>query len=263
MSWACRMLKMSRQAVYQYARQEHRKSCRELEVLDSIRPLRQLMPRVGARKLMEHLPGLDVGRDKLFEILRNHGLLVKRRRKYVLTTHSDHRFTVWSNLLPETKPQAPNTVWVADQTYIRLRKGFCYLSLITDLYSRKIVGYDLYPSLESAGPLKALRMALATVHDPQGLIHHSDRGKQYASDDYVNELKGNGIQISMTAPRRPDQNAVAERVNGILKDEFYLDATFNSFFEAQELIIQSIYIYNNIRLHSSLGMLTPAFRHAA
>lgn len=212
---------------------------------------------------MEHLPGLGVGRDKFFEILRNHGLLVKRRRKYVITTHSDHHLTVWPNLLPETKPQTPNTVWVADQTYIRLRKGFCYLSLITDLYSRKIVGYDLHPSLESTGPLKAVQMALATVHDPQGLIHHSDRGKQYASDDYVNELKRNGIQISMTAPRRPDQNAVAERVNGILKDEFYLDATFNSFLEAQELIIQSIYIYNNIRLHTSLGMVTPSLRHAA
>ena len=257
------MLKMSQQAVYQHSRQEQRKSCRELEVLDSIRRLRQLMPRVGGRKLMEHLPGLGVGRDTFFQILRRHGLLVRRRRQYVITTHSDHRCAVWPNLLVGTKPHMPNSVWVADQTNIRLRKGFCYLSLITDLYSRKIVGYDLHPSLESAGPLKALRMALATVHDPQGLIHHSDRGKQYASDDYVNELKRHGIQISMTLPRRPDQNAVAERLNGILKDEFYLDATFNSFVEAQELIMQSIYIYNNIRLHTSLGMVTPTLRHAA
>ena len=263
MNWACRMLKISRQAVYRYARGEHHKSYQEQAVLDSIRPLREVMPRVGARKLMEHLPGLSVGRDRLFEILRKHGLLVKRRHKYIMTTHSDHSLAVWPNLLQQVEPETPNAVWVADQTYIRLRKGFCYLSLITDLYSRKIVGYDLHPSLESTGPLNALRMALRTVHNPQGLVHHSDRGKQYASDDYVKELKGNGIQISMTAPRRPDQNAVAERVNGILKDEFYLDATFNSFCEAQELVIQSIYIYNNIRLHTSLGMLTPALRHAA
>lgn len=212
---------------------------------------------------MKHLPGLGIGRDKLFEILRKHGLLVKRRRKYVITTHSDHDLVVWPNLLSLVRPETPNAVWVADQTYVRLRRGFCYLSLITDLYSRKIIGYDLHPSLESTGPLKALRMALQSVENPQGLIHHSDRGKQYATNDYVKELKSHGIQISMTAPRRPDQNAVAERVNGILKDEFYLDVTFHSFFEAQKLIIQSIYIYNNIRLHTSLGMFTPVHRHAA
>lgn len=257
------MLKISRQAVYKCARQERLKRSDELVVLDSIRPLRQLMPRVGARKLLKHLPGLGVGRDKFLEILRHHGLLVRRRRKYVITTHSDHSLPAWPNLLTEIKPQGPNAVWVADQTYIRLRKGFCYLSLITDLYSRKIVGYDLHPSLESEGPLKALRMALASFQNPVGLIHHSDRGRQYASDDYVNQLKNHGIQISTTAPRRPDQNAVAERVNGILKDEFYLDATFGSFIEAQELIIQSIYIYNNIRLHMSLGLVTPTLRHAA
>ncbi len=263
MNRACQMLKISRQAVYQYAQRVHDKACQEQHVLDSILPLRQVMPRVGARKLMEHLPTLGIGRDRLFEILRKHGLLVKRRRRYVVTTHSDHGLTVWPNLLRQVEPETPNAVWVADQTYIRLQRGFCYLSLITDLYSRKIVGYDLHPSLESTGPLKALRMALRTVPNPQGLIHHSDRGKQYASDDYVKELQSYDIQISMTAPRRPDQNAVAERVNGILKDEFYLDATFNTFTEAQELIIQSIYIYNNIRLHTSLGLVTPALRHAA
>lgn len=263
MSSSCRMLKISRQAVYQHRRRQQHKSSQEQDVLDSIRPLRQLMPRVGARKLVEHLPALGVGRDRLFEILRKHGFLVKRRRRYVITTQSDHGLAVWPNLLQHVTPETPNAVWVADQTYIRLRSGFCYLSLVTDLYSRRIVGYDLHPNLESTGPLKALRMALRTVPNPQGLIHHSDRGKQYASDDYVKELKGYGIQISMTAPRRPDQNAVAERVNGILKDEFYLDATFNSFCEAQKLIIQSIYIYNNIRLHTSLGMVTPALKHAA
>jgi putative transposase len=263
MSSSCQMLKISRQAVYQHSRRQQHKSSQEQDVLDSIRPLRQLMPRVGARKLLEHLPVLGVGRDRLLEILRKHGLLVKRRRRYIITTHSDHGLAVWPNLLRHVTPETPNAVWVADQTYIRLRRGFCYLSLVTDLYSRRIVGYNLHPSLESTGPLKALRMALATVLNPQGLIHHSDRGKQYASDDYVKELKRYAIQISMTAPRRPDQNAVAERVNGILKDEFYLDATFNSFTEAQELIIQSIYIYNNIRLHTSLGMVTPALKHAA
>lgn len=212
---------------------------------------------------MEHLPDLGLGRDKFFEILRKHGLLVKRRRKYTIITDSHHDLPVFPNLLPQATVEAPNTVWVADQTYIRLRQGFCYLSLVTDLYSRKIVGHDLYASLESAGPLNALKMALANVHNPVGLIHHSDRGKQYSSDDYINALNNHGMRISMTAPRRPDQNAVAERVNGILKNEFYLDSTFASLAEARRAIVQSIYIYNNIRLHLSLGMLTPSLRYAA
>lgn len=232
-------------------------------MLARMQPLRQIMPRVGTRKLMEHLPGLGVGRDKFFEILRKHGLLVKRRRRYTITTNSHHNLPVWPKLVPDAMPQTPNAVWVADQTYIRLRKGFCYLSLITDLYSRKIVGYDLHPSRESTGPLNALKMALADVNNPVALIHHSDRGKQYCSYDYTDELTKHGIRISMTAPRRPDQNAVAERVNGTLKTEFYLDSTFGSLAEARRAVDETIYIYNNIRLHLSLGMVTPSLRYAA
>lgn len=221
------------------------------------------MPRVGGRKLLKHLSDLGIGRDKFFEILRQHGLLVKRRRTYAITTNSNHALPIYPNLLATASVNQPNQVWVADQTYIRLRQGFCYLSLLTDLYSRKIIGYDVSRTLEASGPMKALEMALAKVHTPTGLVHHSDRGKQYCSDQYTQRLKEHGCQISMTAPRRPDQNATAERVNGILKTEFYLDATFNSLEDARRAIIQSIYIYNNIRLHTSLGMITPSLRHAA
>ena len=257
------MLKISRQAVYRYRQRQGSDQKQALAALPQILAFRQLMPRVGGRKLLRHLPELGIGRDKFFDILRSHGLLVKRRRKYAITTNSNHALPVYPNLLPEATADAPNRIWVADQTYIRLQRGFCYLSLLTDLSSRKIVGYDVSTTLEATGPLRALQMALATVHDPCGLIHHSDRGKQYCSLEYTQMLEEHGCRISMTAPRRPDQNATAERVNGILKTEFYLDATFSCLEDARRAIEQSIYIYNNLRLHLSLGYLTPSLRHAA
>lgn len=257
------MLKISRQAVYQYQQRRQIDRAQEAELLSRVQGLRLLMPRVGTRKLKEHLGDVGLGRDKLFEILRQHGMLVKRRRKYAITTSSNHSLAVYPNLLSEAVADAPNRVWVADQTYIRLKNGFCYLSLVTDRYSRKIVGYDVHPTLHTTGPLNALRMALAAAESTQGLIHHSDRGTQYCSSDYTEELTSNGIRISMSLPNRPDQNAVAERVNGILKTEFYLDTTFRSLVEAKHAIDNSIYIYNNIRLHLSLGMATPRIRHAA
>jgi len=257
------MLKISRQAMYQRRKRQKTEELQVSELLPKVLALRQLMPRVGGRKLLKHLGDRDLGRDKFFEILRQYGLLVKRRRKYTITTNSKHALPVYSNLLPQTPAEAPNRVWVADQTYIRLRQGFCYLSLVTDLYSRKIVGYDVAPTLEATGPLNALRMAFRGVKDPQGLLHHSDRGKQYCSDQYIETLTHHGCRISMTAPRRPDQNATAERVNGILKSEFFLDTTFNSIEDVRYAVKQTIYIYNNIRLHLSLGMSTPSLRYAA
>lgn len=249
--------------MHQYRKRSARHKTRVLELLPQIRAVRALQPRVGGRKLLRHLSPLGMGRDKFFEILRHQGLLVKRRRSYTITTNSQHSLPVYPNLLPEATVDAPNQLWVADQTYIRLPHKFCYLSLLTDLWSRKIVGFDLSPTLEASGPLKALRMALTNVAEHKELIHHSDRGKQYCSLDYTQVLKEYGVRISMTAPRRPDQNAVAERINGILKTEFYLDGSFRSFEEARRTIVQSIYIYNNIRLHTTLGMVTPSFKHAA
>lgn len=257
------MLKISRQAVYQRHRQRDAAQQQELDVLPRVRSVREVLPRVGARKLLEHLPGLGIGRDKLFDIMRRNGLLVKRRRRYAITTNSRHDLPVYPNLTHIVPIVAPNQVWVADQTYIRLQQGFCYLSLVTDRFSRKIVGYDVAPTLEASGPLNALRMALATIANPAGLVHHSDRGKQYCSHLYTNELLKHGCCISMSEPRRPDQNAVAERLNGILKSEFYLDTTFTNIFEARRAIGQTVYIYNNIRLHFSIGLTTPNLKHAA
>lgn len=152
---------------------------------------------------------------------------------------------------------APNQVWVSDITYIRTINGFCYLALITDMYSRKIVGYDLSDSLELAGCLRALQKALASTRRPAGLVHHSDRGIQYCSNQYVDKLKKHGIKISMTEENHCYENAIAERVNGILKDEFYLDQTFFSTRNAEQAAKNAIDIYNNKRLHVSLGYKTP------
>lgn len=257
------MLKISRQAVHQYQRRQSSQKDQVLELLPRIHALRHLMPRVGGRKLREHLSDLAIGRDKFFDILRQHGLLVKRRRRYSVTTNSHHALPVYPNLVPQARLKGPNEIWVADQTYIRLPKGFCYLSLVTDLWSRKIVGYSVAPTLEATGPLAALGMALHSVPHPIGLIHHSDQGKQYCSSDYVQMLTDHGCRISMTAAGRPDQNATAERVNGILKTEFYLDGIFRSLDEARQAIEQSIIIYNTLRLHTSIGMITPECKHAA
>lgn len=257
------MLKISRQAVYQHRGRQRRHRAQVLELLPRVHALRRIMPRVGGRKLLKHLSDLNLGRDKFFEILRQEGLLVKRRRSYTITTNSRHDLPVYPNLLPGCSVSGQNQLWVADQTYIRLPKGFCYLSLVTDVWSRMIVGFDLAPTLEATGPRHALLRALATVQDPRGLVHHSDRGRQYCSDDYVQILKAHGCRISMTSPRRPDQNALAERVNGILKTEFYLDATFRSIEQAHRAITQAVYIYNYIRLHTSLGLIPPSRKHAA
>lgn len=257
------MLKISRQAVYQRHTHSDAEQRRERDVLPRVRSIREVLPRVGTRKLLEHLPGLGIGRDKLFDIMRRNGLLVKRRRSYTITTNSCHDLPVYPNLMHIVPIVAPNQVWVADQTYIRLRQGFCYLSLVTDRCSRKIVGYDVAPTLEASGPLNALRMALATLTNPAGLVHHSDRGTQYCSLAYTKELRDHDCCISMCEPRRPDQNAVAERLNGILKSEFYLDSTFSSIIEARQAITQTVYIYNNIRLHFSIGLTTPSLKHAA
>ncbi|MFC0879021.1 IS3 family transposase, partial [Saccharicrinis sp. FJH2] len=152
---------------------------------------------------------------------------------------------------------APNQVWVSDITYIRTINGFCYLALITDMFSRKIVGYDISDSLELAGCLRALKRAIKQARPKAGLVHHSDRGIQYCSNQYVEQLNKQQIKISMTEENHCYENAIAERVNGILKDEFYLDQTFFSKKIASKATHNAIYIYNNKRLHISLGYKTP------
>jgi len=200
---------------------------------------------------------IKVGRDTLFKILREHKMLTLRKKYSVRTTNSYHRFYKYANIIKDLEVNRPNQVWVSDITYIRTINGFCYLALITDLYSRKIVGYDISDSLELKGCVRALNKALYQAKSINGLIHHSDRGIQYCSNVYTQILKRKKIDISMTEQNHCYENAVAERVNGILKDEFYLDQTFTNVAHAKRAAKNAIYLYNQKRLHLSLDFKTP------
>ena len=200
------------------------------------------------------------GRDAFIEILRKNGLMVhiRRRRRYK-TTDSNHHYRKYPNLIKDVVPHRPNEIWVSDITYIETEEGVCYLSLITDAYSHKIVGWALGPTLETIYPLEALRMALATIDEETAhrLIHHSDRGCQYCSDAYVAELKSHGISISMTQSGDPLENPIAERANGILKSEWLYKMKISSRVECRNILERIIGFYNNERPHMSIGWQTP------
>jgi putative transposase len=220
------------------------------------------MPRLGTRKL-HFLLKRDhwIGRDRLFNLLREEGMLVTRRRKYTVTTDSKH-WRKYPNRVKELVLNRPEQLWVADITYIDTLEGNAYLHLITDAYSKQVMGYELCNNMEAASTFKALNMAVENrQYKDQPLIHHSDRGLQYCSKLYTDSLINNGITISMTETGSPYDNAVAERMNGILKDEFGLGERLNDLKEAQVHARESINIYNTLRPHLSCQMLTPKQMH--
>ena len=228
---------------------------------------RKHQKRIGTRKLLEEMEHFlsshcfQIGRDSMFNLLSERGLLVtKRKRRGCITTLSRHRFKKYPNIIRGFIPIAPNQLYVSDITYIHLADGFAYLSLITDAYSRKIVGFYLSKDLSANGPLQALKMALANNPNRIGLIHHSDRGVQYCCDAYVKLLKNNNIKISMTENGDPLENAIAERVNGILKQEL-LEEVFPNFETAQRDIAIACSTYNHLRPHGSIDNLKPAEAH--
>jgi len=254
---------LNRDAYYKIKTRNSERLAMESKVIEMVNDVRITQPRVGTRKLHRELgdtfESLDfnVGRDKLFNILKCNNMLIKRKKVSYKTTNSHHRFYKYNNLIKDMEISKPNQVWVSDITYIRTIKGFCYLALITDLYSRKIVGSDLSDSLELSGCLRALKKALARARPTDNLVHHSDRGIQYCSNQYVRQLKKRNIKISMTEENHCYENAVAERVNGILKGEFYLDECFTNTLTAKKAAKCAIDIYNNKRLHLSLNYQTP------
>jgi len=260
----CACFDLTRDAYYKYLKRFEVRKTLEDKVIVLVKEERKEQPRVGTRKLHEALLnqfvalGFKIGRDSLFDILRAHSMLVRPKKVSCKTTDSYHRFRTYKNLVKNLTVNRPNQVWVSDITYIRTINGFCYLALVTDLFSRKIIGYDISDSLELAGCLRAFKRALKTARPAQGLIHHSDRGAQYCSNQYTAELKKRKTQISMTEENHCYENAVAERVNGILKDEFYLDQCFFNTTHAQYATKNAIDIYNNKRLHLSLGYKTPS-----
>jgi len=263
MEQTCQCFDLHRDAYYKTKNRQVKRKAAEKQVLGLVNQERTIQPRVGTRKLYKalrktfELSGIKVGRDSLFAILREQDMLVKRKKATCRTTDSYHRFHKYKNLVKDMDVSAPNQVWVSDITYIRTVSGFCYLALITDMYSRKIVGYDISDSLELAGCLRALKRALQTARPAAGLVHHSDRGIQYCSNQYTDELKKRGIYISMTEENHCYENAIAERVNGILKNEFYLDQCFFNTLNASNASKNAIDIYNNKRLHLSLDYQTP------
>ncbi len=229
--------------------------------------IRCKMPRIGTRKLyylikndLERL-NIKIGRDVLFNFLRAEHLLIKPKRNFIKTTNSRHWMRKYPNLTKDIVVTRPEQLWVSDITYIKTDQGHGYLSLITDAYSKRIMGYELLDNLSTEGPLNALKQALKNRKYSQEIIHHSDRGLQYCSADYTQLLKSNNIKISMTENGDPYENAVAERVNGILKYEFLLTQGFKNHLQAMAVIQESIGIYNEYRPHLSCRMLTPNIAH--
>lgn len=263
----CSLFGKSRQGWHDAQRRDAHGMLQETFVLKLVEEIRRGMPRIGTQKLhymlensfKEH--GIKLGRDKFYDLMEQHGYLLRYRRRNPYTTNSHHRFKKYPNLIRDLQLTASGQLWVSDITYIRSGDGFNYLSLVTDAYSRKIVGYSLWPNLESAGAIKALEMALMGKARSKNIIHHSDRGVQYCCNDYVQCIENAGIQLSMTEKGDPYENAIAERVNGILKTEFGLSERFASNSQAQDAVNKAIDMYNNHRPHASCDYLTPTLAH--
>jgi transposase InsO family protein len=254
---------VSRQAFYQHQKHRATERLKEEMVLQLVCQIRTRQPNIGVRKLYHLLTpefekiGFQLGRDALFGLLRDHGLLIESSKRGHRTTYANHRFHRYPNRITHLSVDRIHRVFVADITYLQTLEGFVYLALITDLFSRKIVGFDVSESLSVEGALRACKMAIKPVNSTGMLIHHSDRGVQYCCHAYTQFLNSRGIQLSMTQDGDVYQNAVAERVNGILKIDFLLNKTFRSIHQAITCVKQSVSIYNNERPHLSLGYQTP------
>jgi len=259
----CRLLGVTRQAYYQHFWYREQLSFEEDLIVSEVYKIRKYHRHMGGRKLYELLQPfllahqIKMGRDRLFDILSANCLLVRRKKKQTITTNSFHRFKKYSNLIKNFVPIKPNQLWVSDITYWRIETGFVYISFITDAYSRKIVGYHLADSLLTSETIQALQMAISNLTEKVVLIHHSDRGTQYCSNEYVKLLKVNNIKISMTENGDPLENAIAERINGIIKEEYLKDYKVENIEQAKMLLETTVNLYNNERPHMSIGNLTP------
>jgi putative transposase len=263
----CSLLGRSRQAYYKGIKAKATKSVKSRAIVEQIKIIREDQPRTGSDKVhilladFKQSHGIKMGRDALLELMREEHLIVRPKRRRAKTTFSYHRFHKYPNRIKGFVPNGPNELWVSDITYVPVGQLFAYLSLITDAYSRKIVGYNLGKTLEAIGCEQALKMAIRdNPARSEQMLHHSDRGVQYCSAGYVALLGESHIGISMTESGDPLENALAERVNGILKGEL-LAETYDHYDQAQSAVTKAINIYNNKRLHSSIAMLTPTQAH--
>jgi len=257
---------VDRQVYYRSLKRSAVRISKVQQVVALVKEKRMIQPKIGGKKLYfmlkEPLKLLNIGRDKFFDILRANPLLIVPKRSYHLTTNSHHRFRKHKNLILDYQITKPNQVWVADITYIGNRANPSYLSLITDAYSKKIVGHHVADNLNTESSLIALKKALKNKKvSLKSLIHHSDRGLQYCSNEYQKILQKNNIACSMTQNSDPYENAVAERINGILKQEFDIDKYNMETKWRRKLVDESIDIYNEIRPHFSNHYLTPNQMH--
>jgi transposase InsO family protein len=262
LAYICQLFGISRQSYYQAQQRQQRYQLAKNQVIQLVQQQRRLMPRLGTRKLYYLLKEqlqtrrLKLGRDGLFRYLRTEGLLVLPARSYRKTTNSGHWMRKYPNVTKNLVVERPNQLWVADITYLEVAQGEAYLSLVTDAYSRKVVGYHVHQQLNAASVRIAFEQALAAHKLVQPLIHHSDRGSQYCSEHYQRLHRQHGIICSMTAGYDCYQNALAEHMNGILKYEFLVVRPAN-LLEARQMVSESVAIYNQSRPHLSLAYQTP------
>jgi len=266
----CRLLGVTRQAFYQHFWRSEEISIEAELIIQQVIEIRKRHPVIGTRKLyvmlepflLEHQ--IKIGRDKLFDLLSAYKLLVRKRRRRIATTQSYHRFHKYPNLIRELEITQAGQLVVSDITYYKIGDRFVYLSFVTDAYSHKILGYHAAETLETIHSIKALEMAVNGMGAATAskTIHHSDRGVQYCCEEYVKRLEKNHIQISMTENGDPLENPIAERVNGIIKDEYLKCYQYRTIQELEEKLNQAVLLYNNERPHSSCSMLTPAKVHA-
>ena len=263
----CRAAGMSRQNYYKQHGRRKRRQVEEDLVVELVQAERQLQPELGGRKLLVRIgPGLEeagiqLGRDLFFDLLRSRNLLIQSKKRGKRTTDSRHNFRIYTNQYSDLEVTEAHQAWVADLTYLRSEEGFLYLSLISDASTRKVIGYEASDRLEAEGCLASLEQALEQLPEGKRPLHHSDRGIQYCCRAYTEKLKARKLSISMTEENHCYENAQAERLNGILKQEYGLGACFQSKAQARQAVDQAVWLYNELRPHLSLDYRTPSEMH--
>lgn len=267
LKYISKLFGLTRQSVYEHNTRHTLTLLKNEQVLKQVRAIRTVHPRIGGRKLHELIKedlqkqNIKMGRDKLFSLLADNQLLIKNKKRRAVTTNSYHHFKRYPNIIKDLIPYKPNQIWVSDITYVKFKGTFSYLFLITDAYSHKVVGYQLGTSLETENAVRALHKAIGQCNTKEGVIHHSDRGIQYCSHDYVRLLQDNGMKISMTEDGNPLDNSIAERINGILKMEYIEPLLLEKQTDLGYVIDQAVHRYNSFRPHLSCNMMTPNLAH--
>jgi putative transposase len=269
----CKLFGKTRQAFYDMSWRSSDEQIHEAFIIDRVKSIRESIKGIGGLQLHSmlkeelRLHNITIGRDNFYALLRKHNLLIKRKKRHTITTNSNHPYYKWPDLTGNLILTRIEQLWVSDITYLRTENGFVYLSIITDAYSRKIMGYHVSQHLKAQGCIIALNKAIAglssTEKEKRKLMHHSDRGIQYCCEPYVTILLNNNISISMTQTGSPYDNAVAERVNGILKHHLGLNQVFKNYAAAVTAVCKAIDAYNCLRPHMSISNLTPEQAHTS